>query len=62
MGAPLTCVEGQEVERVDPGQVVARVHVDGLEQPNRDPRPQEEHVVGAQRQSDEEPGSKDCRT
>ena len=49
----LTCISRDEVERVE-GEVITAVDINGLQQPEEHPRPEEEDVVGKEEDSKEE--------
>lgn len=54
-----TGIERDEMENVEPGYVVAAVHVNRFKQAHSNPHPQEEHMVAQQHNANEETESKD---
>ena len=49
------------MEGVDVGEVVAAVHLDGLQETHYHPRPEENQVVSEYEEGDEEARAKDWR-
>ena len=56
-----TSIEWNEMERVEPGDVVSTVHINGLKEADSHPHPQEDQVVAEQKDANEEASSKDCK-
>lgn len=57
-----TSVEGDQVEDVDVGHIVATVDIDGLYQPDAHPYPHQDEVVTQQKDAPEEPHAQDWNT
>ena len=55
-----TCVSRDEVEWVEVREVIATVHLDGLQESHHHPEPDQHQVVAEQGHTDEEPSAKDC--
>ena len=51
-----TCVSWDEVQRVEVGEVVATVHLNGFQEPHHHPGPDENQVVAQQQDANEKPG------
>ena len=55
----LTSISRDEVQGVEVREVVATVHLNGLQQSNKHPQPDQHQVVTEHGNSDEETGTKD---